>query len=97
VSAADRDSKDLDDKDLPAIDARGMRCPMPVIALARHARDAEPGDRVRLLADDPAAEADIPAWCRLKGHSVEVHGQADHTAYLVVLDAQGATNSRSGA
>lgn len=49
------------------IDCLGQRCPLPVIALARHLKDAGLGTEVRVLADDPAAANDIPAWCRLKG------------------------------
>ena len=49
------------------VDARGMLCPQPVIDLARAVKDAPPGTVVEVLADDPAAATDIPAWCRLRG------------------------------
>ena len=45
----------------------GQRCPLPVIALAKKLPTAEVGDTIRVLADDPAAAADIPAWCRMRG------------------------------
>ncbi|HCT79174.1 MAG TPA: aminotransferase [Micromonosporaceae bacterium] len=45
----------------------GQRCPLPVIALAKVMADAPAGETVRVLADDPAAAADIPAWCRMRG------------------------------
>jgi tRNA 2-thiouridine synthesizing protein A len=48
------------------IDCLGQRCPLPVIALAKRIRTAEVGDVLRVLADDPAAANDIPAWCRMK-------------------------------
>lgn len=48
------------------LDERGRRCPLPVIALSRSVL-ANPGTVIAVLADDPAAEFDIPAWCRLKG------------------------------
>lgn len=48
------------------LDERGRRCPLPVIALMR-ACTAAPGSVIEVLADDPAARHDIPAWCRLKG------------------------------
>jgi tRNA 2-thiouridine synthesizing protein A len=44
------------------VDARGLRCPIPALRLARAVREGGSG-RYRLLADDPAAEADIPALC----------------------------------
>ena len=49
------------------LDCRGQRCPLPVIALARHIATVEVGAVVTVLADDPAAAGDIPAWCRLRG------------------------------
>jgi tRNA 2-thiouridine synthesizing protein A len=52
------------------VDARGLRCPLPVIRLAEAARDAPPGTRIVVLASDPAARHDIPAWCRMRGHEL---------------------------
>ncbi|MEU4241095.1 sulfurtransferase TusA family protein [Actinoplanes sp. NPDC026619] len=48
------------------LDCLGQKCPLPVIALARQIRNAEVGEVIRVLADDPAAANDIPAWCRMK-------------------------------
>lgn len=50
------------------VHAQGLRCPMPVIALARRARDLPPGCVVDVLTTDPAARLDIPAWARMRGH-----------------------------
>lgn len=52
----------------PAVlDCRGQRCPLPVIALARRLPELPVGAVLRVLADDPAADTDIRAWCRLRG------------------------------
>jgi tRNA 2-thiouridine synthesizing protein A len=48
------------------LDCRGMRCPMPVITLARRLPQVGVGTVLRVLADDPAAAVDIPAWCRMR-------------------------------
>lgn len=50
------------------VDARGLACPLPVIELAKAVRAAEVGATVRLFATDPAAEVDIPVWCRMQRH-----------------------------
>ena len=50
-----------------SLDCRGQRCPLPVIALARRLLELPVGGVLRVLADDPAAAADIPAWCRMRG------------------------------
>jgi tRNA 2-thiouridine synthesizing protein A len=49
------------------IDCRGQRCPLPVITLARRLPELPIGAVIRVLADDPAAANDIPAWCRMRG------------------------------
>ncbi len=53
------------------VDARGRRCPLPIIDLAAAARTAAPGTLIILLADDPAAAADVSAWCRMRGQDYE--------------------------
>jgi len=64
------------------IDALGRRCPLPVIMLARLAAQQPPGTEIAVLADDPAAAIDIPAWCRMKGHTfVSTEGDR-HTVRL---------------
>lgn len=52
------------------VEARGVLCPVPIIRLARTAGSLPPGSLVELLTDDPAAEYDVPAWCRLRGHEL---------------------------
>jgi tRNA 2-thiouridine synthesizing protein A len=43
-----------------------MSCPLPVIELAKAWPQVAVGEVVELLTDDPAAAADIPAWCRMR-------------------------------
>jgi TusA-related sulfurtransferase len=49
------------------LDCLGQKCPLPIIELARAFPSLAVGDTVTLLADDPAAEPDVKAWCRLRG------------------------------
>ena len=83
MSAAPEDS---DGRPGPiVVDARGLRCPLPVIRLAQTARDTEPGAVIEVWATDPAARADIPAWCRMRGQDFlgEVTADGGHAAYRV--------------
>jgi tRNA 2-thiouridine synthesizing protein A len=67
------------------LDARGRRCPLPVLDLARHIPDVEVGATVTVEADDPAARPDIAAWCRMRGHEfVAAHTATDGTPAYVV-------------
>lgn len=67
------------------VDARGQRCPLPVIALARRARDLPVGSRLEVIATDPAARHDIPAWARLRGHVIESTQEAPDGAWHVIV------------
>jgi TusA-related sulfurtransferase len=49
------------------IDSRGLPCPRPIIELARALPSVDVGDLVAVVADDPAARHDVPAWCRMRG------------------------------
>jgi tRNA 2-thiouridine synthesizing protein A len=57
------------------LDALGKKCPVPIIMLADRIREVPIGQTVEVLADDPAARTDVPAWCTLK--SQEFLGAAD--------------------
>jgi tRNA 2-thiouridine synthesizing protein A len=73
-----------DGRDVEVVDARGLACPVPVIRLAQHARDAAPGTVVEVWATDPAAAADVPAWCRMRGQGylgARSHTGADGTGW----------------
>jgi tRNA 2-thiouridine synthesizing protein A len=59
------------------IDARGRRCPLPILDLARHITDVPLGATITVEADDPAAGPDIRAWCRMRGHEFVGTGAAE--------------------
>lgn len=48
------------------LDVLGRRCPAPIIELARHIGNVAVGEVIGVLADDPAAALDIPAWCEMR-------------------------------
>jgi tRNA 2-thiouridine synthesizing protein A len=55
---------------LVVIDALGRKCPIPIIMLAEQIGDVPIGSVIAVLADDPAAYTDIPAWCAMKSHTL---------------------------
>jgi cysteine desulfurase len=66
------------------IDAIGRMCPLPVIELAKGLVGVEIGAVVEVLADDPAAATDIPAWCRMRDQEfVEAVPAETGTIYVV--------------
>jgi tRNA 2-thiouridine synthesizing protein A len=50
------------------VDNRGLLCAQGILRLMRAVRPLPPGQLVRVLSTDPAAEHDYPAWCRATGH-----------------------------
>lgn len=69
------------------LNERGHRCPMPVIAVAKAAKEAASGTVIGVACTDPGAASDIPAWCQLKG--VEFVGSQEEpdgaTTYYVKI------------
>jgi len=52
------------------LDVKGMNCPLPVLRANKALRSLESGARLRLLATDRAAVADVQAFCREAGHAL---------------------------
>lgn len=52
------------------LDVKGMNCPLPVLRANKALRAMAPGERLRLLATDRAAVADVQAFCRETGHAL---------------------------
>ena len=65
------------------IDARGLVCPHPVIALAQAANRAEPGSRLVLLADDPVANRCSSVVPMREAQLLEVDRRPDHWRFVV--------------
>lgn len=40
----------------------------------------KPGEQLEVIAHSPGAPADLPAWCRMTGHTLI---SADHPVYVI--------------
>lgn len=66
------------------LDATGLLCPLPVLKLRKRLAGIAIGDRMRLLADDPAAIVDVPHFCAEAGHTlIDVSDAGATQTYLV--------------
>jgi len=71
------------------IDAIGLLCPLPVLKLQKALRGLKPGQRVRLLATDPASRIDVPHFCAQSGHILKESSQEQETlVYLIECAAE---------
>ncbi len=69
------------------VDARGLRCPWPVIRLSRAARELDGPGRIRIVADDPIAPAEIAALCAERGWQVSTD-PADPHAFGILINSE---------
>ena len=49
------------------LDARGLKCPLPVLKARRALKEVPPGGILRVLATDPGAEKDFVHFCDTTG------------------------------
>lgn len=55
-------------QELPELDLRGLKCPLPVLKLRKHLRNLKPGSHLWVETTDPLAVIDIPAFCNETAH-----------------------------
>ena len=68
------------------IDARGLKCPEPVMMLHAQVRDAKAGECIRVFATDPSTLRDIPNFCDFLNHTlVESQEQEENDNALYVF------------
>ena len=63
--------------EIETLDTRGLLCPLPVIRTQDRVKELAPGTVLDVVATDPGTLHDIPAWCRIHGHSVVETSQSD--------------------
>jgi tRNA 2-thiouridine synthesizing protein A len=61
-------------------DAGDTGCGDLVLELRQRVMELEPGAVFKLVARDPGAPADLPAWCRMTGHTLV---SAAHPVYFI--------------
>ena len=52
------------------LDAKGLKCPMPVVKTSKEIKGIEVGGILEILATDPGSMADITAWTKSTGNEL---------------------------
>ena len=52
------------------IDAKGLKCPEPIMLLHKAIRESRHGDIIEVFATDPSTERDIDKFCEFLGHKL---------------------------
>ena len=63
----------MDELPAPArtVDARGLRCPLPLVRARDEMDLVPPGGVLEVLATDPGADHDLRSWSRRKGYELQ--------------------------
>ncbi|TCJ21446.1 sulfurtransferase TusA family protein [Nocardioides jejuensis] len=67
------------------LDCRGLRCPAPIIALAKALPTVDVGDEIAVAATDVAARVDVQAWCRMRDQEYVGEEMAEDGTPLYVV------------
>ncbi|MFN7835844.1 MAG: sulfurtransferase TusA family protein [Burkholderiaceae bacterium] len=52
------------------VDARGLKCPLPILKTKKALAALASAEVLRVLATDPSAAGDFAAFCRQTGHAL---------------------------
>lgn len=66
------------------LDARGLKCPLPVLKMEKRLAQLRTGSRLVVLATDPMARVDIPLHCRQNDHDCAVSSDGDGLRFEIV-------------
>ncbi|MGW3247240.1 sulfurtransferase TusA family protein [Streptomyces sp. NPDC001070] len=69
------------------VDGTGLLCVTLLLRLRTDVDGLEPGTVVHVIATDPAAPLDLPAWCHMTGHDYLGPVRGDPPVYALRLTA----------
>ncbi len=62
------------------VDARGLRCPEPLMVVRNRLMDMSSGEVVSVVATDPSTSWDFPNFCKFLSHELLAQSE-DHGEY----------------
>lgn len=71
------------------IDARGLKCPLPVLKMEKRLAAMAAGANLTVLATDPMAKVDIPLHCRQNGHDCTTTTEGEVLRFDIVKRTPG--------
>jgi tRNA 2-thiouridine synthesizing protein A len=66
------------------IDAKGQKCPMPVLLTSRGIKKIQSGQVMLVEATDSGSKSDIPSWARDTGNELLEHS-VEHGVFRYVI------------
>lgn len=65
------------------VDARGLKCPLPVLRVEKLLTQLPAGTRFEVLATDPMAKVDIPLFCQRHGHACTLAAEGEVLRFTI--------------
>jgi NADPH-dependent 2,4-dienoyl-CoA reductase/sulfur reductase-like enzyme/peroxiredoxin family protein/TusA-related sulfurtransferase/rhodanese-related sulfurtransferase len=66
------------------LDALGLQCPGPIMAVYKRIQELRPGEVLEVLASDPGFRRDVAAWCENTGNDLLELGGEDGTIKALI-------------
>lgn len=66
------------------VDARGLKCPLPVLKMEKRLEALKAGATLVVLATDPIARIDIPLYCRQNHHACTMTQEGEIMRFAIV-------------
>ena len=77
-----------------SVDYSGLKCPLPVLKARRVMKDLTSGDKVQIIADDPASLLDFNHFCEVSGIEL-LYSICEDDKLLFILNALAAASIQS--
>jgi tRNA 2-thiouridine synthesizing protein A len=66
------------------LDAKGLKCPLPVLRARKAMKDVPAGGSLQILATDPGASKDFAHFCEATGFEL-IESRQDGEVYVFVI------------
>ncbi|MDX9848457.1 MAG: sulfurtransferase TusA family protein [Tenuifilaceae bacterium] len=67
------------------LDCKGLSCPMPMMKLAKAAKELNSGEVLEMLGTDPGTKSDLPKWCEKTGNILLEEGDAGNGVFRFLI------------
>jgi len=68
------------------IDTTGLICPLPVLKARKRLKTMKTGEKLSVLADDPASQIDFPHFCAEQGMKLLVAEERGNGIFHFVIE-----------
>lgn len=70
---------------MKTLDVLGLKCPEPVMMIRKSMRELQSGDHLKVIADDPSTERDVPKFCQFMDHRL-IEMSRDNNQWTFIIE-----------